>query len=224
MPDTVSRTHPPIPPGLMALTGQAGGAAYRASLAVAVVVLAPLLLVTGRGLMLAPAARGFTPTWTVAHMVFLVGTVLMIPAAQVVSHLARGRAAPWLRDLGVGLVFVGATALAAQFVVDLAVAVLAGGDPQAGGALFDRLQASTTVNVTLYLVGPSIMFLGLTVLAVALLPGPRRRWAAAVLLVGPTVVGIGRAADMPLVELAGLAMIATAMVVVVTAPDRVRPA
>ncbi|HSK97816.1 MAG TPA: hypothetical protein VK891_14435, partial [Euzebyales bacterium] len=197
------------------------GAAYRATLATAVVVVAPLLLVIGRGLMTAPAARAFTPAWMVAHVLFLGGTVLMIPAAPVVSHLARDRAAPWLRDLGVALVFLGACALAAQFVVDLAVAVLADGDPQAGGALFDHLQASTAVNMVLYLVGPAVMFVGLIVLGTALLWAPaQRRWAAVVLMVGPSVVGIGRATDQPIVELVGLALIAVAMIAAVTAPAR----
>jgi hypothetical protein len=148
----------------------------------------------------------------VAHVVFLAGTVLMLPAALVVSHMARDRAAPWLRDLGVVLVFAGALALAAQFVVDLAVAVLADGDQQAGGALFDQLQASTPVNVALYLVGPSIMFVGLMVQAAALLRVPaQRRWAAATLMAGPIVVGLGRAIDGALLELVGLASIAVAL-------------
>jgi hypothetical protein len=219
MPNTMSRHEPATPAGPTAPAGEPHAAAYRTSLATAVVVLAPLLLVTGRGLMMTPAARGFTATWTVAHVLFLTGTVLMIPAALVMSRLARGHAAPWLRDLGAAVVFVGAIALAAQFVVDLAVAVLAEGSQQTGGALFDRLQASTAVNVLLYLVGPSIMFVGLIVQAVALLRVPaQRHWAAVVLIVGPTVVGIGRATDQPPIELTGLALIATAMVAAVTAP------
>lgn len=217
MSSTVSRT----PPATPATSAAPPGGSYRAMLATAVAVLAPVLLLTGRGLMSAPAARGFTATWTVAHLLFLAGTVLMIPAALVLSRLARGRAAPWLRDLGVALVFAGAMALAAQFVLDLAVAVLAEGDRQAGGALFDRLQSSAVINVVLYLVGPSVLFVGLIVQAVALLRAPaQRRWAAILLIVGPTVVGIGRGADLPPLELTGHALIAAAMAAAVTAPAR----
>ena len=178
----------------------------------AVMVIAPLLLVTGRGLMLVPSARGFTTWWTVTHVMFLAGTVLMIPAALALSRLARGHAGPVLRDLGVAVVFVGALALAAQFVVDLTVSVLADGDPQAGGALFDQLQAVALIDLTLYVVGPALLFVGLIVQAVALarvraVP----RWAVIALVAGPSLDGIGRATGQAVVEVAGLALIAIAM-------------
>ena len=197
----------PVP----AMDAQAAGAA-RAALAAAVMVIAPVLLATGRGLMLVPSAAGFTTLWTVTHVMFLGGTVLMIPAALAMHQLARGYARPWLRDLGLAIVFVGALALAAQFVVDLMVAVLANGDPRAGGALFDRVQASALVDVALYTVGPSLMFVGLIVQAAALATVRAvRRWAVIALVVGPSVVGAGRVTGSALVELAGLVLIAIAM-------------
>lgn len=184
----------------------------RKGLAAAVMMIAPLLLAAGRGLMLVPSAEGFTTLWTVTHVMFLAGTVLMIPAALAMSQLACGYARPWLRDLGVAVVFVGALALAAQFVVDLMVAVLANGDPQAAGALFDQLQTSAPIDLVLYTAGPSFMFVGLIVLAAALARLPRmRRWAVIALVVGPSVVGIGRVTGNALIEVAGLVLIAIAM-------------
>lgn len=188
------------------------GDTVRRGLGTAVMVIAPLLLVVGRGVMLVPSAEGFTTLWTITHVVFLAGTVLMIPAALAMSQVARGHARPLLRDVGVAVVFVGALALAAQFVVDLMVAVLAHGDSQAAGALFDQLQASALVDLVLYTVGPSLMFVGLIVQAAALarvraLP----RWAVIALVVGPSVVGIGRATGRALVEVAGLTLIVIAV-------------
>jgi hypothetical protein len=181
------------------------------------VMVAPLLLAAGRGLMLVPSAQDFTTLWTVTHVMFLAGTVLMIPAAVAMSQLARGYAGPLLRDVGVAVVFVGALALGAQFVVDLMVAVLAHGDPQAAGALFDQLQASALIDLVLYTVGPSFMFVGLIVQAAALVRVRSvQRWAVIALVVGPSVVGIGRVTSSALIELAGLVLIAIAMAVAST--------
>jgi hypothetical protein len=180
-------------------------------------MVAPVLLAAGRGLMMVPSAQDFTTLWTVTHVMFLAGTVLMIPAALALSQLARGYAKPWLRDLGVSIVFVGALALAAQFVVDLMVAVLAHGDPQAAGTLFDQLQASALIDLVLYTVGPSFMFVGLIVQAAALARVRSvQRWAVIVLGVGPPVVGIGRATGSALIEVSGLVLIAIAMAVIST--------
>jgi hypothetical protein len=198
-------------PGVSVMNGPDPGAA-RPTLATAVMVVAPLLLVLGRALMLMPSAQGFTTLWTVTHVMYLAGTVLMIPAALAMRQLAHGHVPPLLRDAGVALVFVGALALGAQFVVDLMVAVLADGDPQAGGTLFDQLQASAPVGLTLYTVGPSLLFVGLMVQAAGLARVRTiRRWAAIALVVGPSVVGVGRATGLALIEVAGLVLIAIAM-------------
>jgi hypothetical protein len=152
----------------------------------------PALLLAGLLLMLTPDA------WTVAHLVFLAGTLAMLPAVAALHGLVP---AP-LRWVATVLATSGALALAGQFLIDFVVATLAGDGPRE--AMFDRLQASPPLFLICYAVGPALLFIGLAVYGFALPAG----W---VLVAATLVVGASRLLDQRLLEAAGLALVLLAM-------------
>lgn len=169
----------------------------------------PALLLAGLLLMLSPSA------WTVAHMIFLAGTLVMLPAALVLHDLLAG-APPWLRGTGLLLTATGALALAGQFVLDFAVAQLAGDGDR--GPLFTRLQASPTLETIFYTAGPALMFIGLAVSGAGLVGQGRR--AGWVLIAGTLVVGMSRLLEERLVEVAGTALVLVACALVLVPGTR----
>src|SRR5262245_23365605 len=103
-----------------------------------VLVLAPALLVIGVLLMPVPDA------WTVSHLVFLAGTVAMLPAGVLLYEQLRPDRLLWPAR---ALMFAGALALAGQFLIDLVVLRLAG-NRTAAGPLFDTIQGSPALALT----------------------------------------------------------------------------
>jgi hypothetical protein len=174
--------------------------------AAAALVAGPALLLTGVLLMLTPDA------WTVSHLVFLAGTLAMLPAGVVLHGLLRDAAPSWVGRAGLALTVVGALVLAGQFVIDLVVMQLAAGESQTAGAMFDLIQASPTFALTFYTAGPALLFAGLAVYGAAMLlrSGPRHQpgWA---LVGGTLVMGVARVAGTRPGEVAGLALILVAL-------------
>ncbi|MPZ83625.1 MAG: hypothetical protein GEV28_25830 [Actinophytocola sp.] len=175
-----------------------------------ILALAPALLVTGVLLMSAPDA------WTVSHLIFLAGTLTMLPAGVLLHDLVRDDGPAWLPWSGRALMFAGALTLAGQFLIDLVVTRLAGGDRTLTGPMFDTIQESTPLALILYQVGPALLFTGLALFGIAfirragqwLLPG----W---LLVAGTLTVGAARITDLRVVEVIGLGLVLAALVLTV---------
>lgn len=161
----------------------------------------PALLLAGVLLMALPDA------WTVSHVVFLAGTLVMLPVAAALAGLT----APVLGRVAQLLTALGALALAGQFLLDLAVDQLAA-DAAARGPLFDQLQSSPALFLTLYAVGPSLLFAGLALFGVGLLGrAPVPGW---LLIAGTLLTGLSRIIEQWPVQAAGGALILVALTMV----------
>jgi hypothetical protein len=121
------------------------------------------------------------PDWQAAHIVFLVGLGLFVPAV-----LALGRALPdtRLRRITVVGTLVGVAASLAQIGIDIVAGALAQ-DKAGMNSITDRVGALPGAQLAFYQVGPQLMYVGLVVLAVLL---ARARvmpwWRAGLVLVG----------------------------------------
>jgi hypothetical protein len=175
-----------------------------------VLALAPALLVTGVLLMPVPGA------WTVSHLVFLAGTLAMLPAGVLLHEVLRDDSPAWLPWSGRVLMFVGALALAGQFLVDLVVMRLAAGDRTVAGPLFDTVQESAPLALTLYQAGPALLFTGLALVGVALVRRSRQwRLPGWLLVAGTLVEGAARVTDLRAGEVVGLGLVLVALVLTV---------
>jgi hypothetical protein len=173
----------------------------------AVLPAAPALLLAGVVLMAAPDA------WTVAHLVFLGGALLMLPVGAVLHGLLDG--AGWLRPAGTALTTVGALALAGQFVLDFAVRQLAGDADAARSAMFDRLQESPVFALIFYSAGPALLFTGLALSGLAMVrTRPALRRPGWVLVAGTLVMAAARIVEQRIVEIVGLGLILAALALV----------
>jgi hypothetical protein len=165
-----------------------------------------------------------TDAWTASHLIFLAGTVTMLPSGVLLHDLVRGDRPAWLPWCGRALVFAGSLALAGQFLIDLVVMRLAGDDRTLTGPMFDTIQESTPFALIAYQVGPALLFTGLAVFGIAfirrarpwLLPG----W---LLVAGSLTVGGSRITDLRAAEVVGLTLVLAALaltVVLARSPSR----
>ncbi|NUT42169.1 MAG: hypothetical protein HOV86_19515 [Thermoactinospora sp.] len=130
-------------------------------------VLAPAL-VTAYGLIRLldglDGARGPGVLWTLGHLAFLVALALFVPVFLAMrSALGRTTAATVTVVAG----FAGIAAAAAQFVIDIAVGLMAAGKAEMS-ALFDQVQSVPGVVPVVYAFGPVLFYLALLALAVQL--------------------------------------------------------
>lgn len=171
----------------------------------ALVWIAPGLLAAGTVLMMTPDA------WTVSHAIYLCGAVAMLVVGSIVAGLPFPPGLPRLMSrVGAGLIVVGALALSGQFVIDFTVMQLAGGESDAAGDMFVRLQGSWVFSAVFYTVGPALLFLGLSLvgLAVARCFVPAAGWA---LTSGSVAMGVARVIGERAVEVGALVLIMGAL-------------
>jgi hypothetical protein len=167
--------------------------------------MAPGLLAVGTALMITPNA------WTLSHAIYLSGAVAMLIVG---CRLARLPFAPGLPDrlgrIGAGLTVTGALALSGQFVIDFAVMQLAGGESDTAGDMFVRLGESLTFSTVFYTVGPALLFIGLSIvgLAVARGPLPAAGWT---MTGGSLAMGLARVISERAVEVGALVLITGAL-------------
>ncbi|MBB5957062.1 hypothetical protein FHS29_003655 [Saccharothrix tamanrassetensis] len=172
---------------------------------VVTLVTGPVLLLVGVVLMLTP------DQWTSSHLIFLAGTVAMLPVAVRLDTLLRDASPPWVRVPALVLTVVGALALAGQFVIDFTVLRLAHGEREAAGAMFDTLQESRVFALVFYQAGPALLFTGLALAAVGLV-NRSWRWAGGLLVAGALLVGAARVTGLRAGEVVGLALVVAALV------------
>ncbi|CCH33224.1 hypothetical protein ABZ816_19150 [Actinosynnema sp. NPDC047251] len=170
-----------------------------------------ITLVAGPVLLLVGVLLMMTDLWTLSHLVFLLGTVLMLPVASRLDVLLRDASPPWVRVPALVLTVVGALALAGQFVIDFTVVRLAAGDRAAAGKMFDVLQESPVFALVFYQAGPALLFIGLALAAVGLV-NRSWRWAGGLLVAGALVMGAARITGLRPGEVLGLALIVAALV------------
>ncbi|MGH3876001.1 MAG: hypothetical protein ACRDSK_03090 [Actinophytocola sp.] len=174
-----------------------------------ILALAPALLVVGVLLM------STTDAWTASHLIFLCGAVTMLPAGVLLHDLVRDGPA-WLPWSGRALMFAGALALAGQFLIDLVVMRLAGGDRTLTGPMFDTIQESTPLALIVYQVGPALLYTGLAVFGISFIRRTGQWFLPGWLLVaGSLTVGAARITDIRAVEVIGLALVLAALVLTV---------
>lgn len=173
---------------------------------------AAAVLVAGPALLLAGVILMMTPAWTVSHLVFLAGTLVMLPTGVALADLLRGTTPAWVRRAGLALTVAGALTLAGQFLIDLVVMHLAAGDQELAGELFDQIQESLAFALTFYTVGPALLFTGLVVSGTALvIRSDGWRWPGWMLVVGPLLVGAARLTSSRPGEVAGGVLILAAL-------------
>ena len=168
-------------------------------------------LVVGPGLLLAGEVLLALPdAWTAGHAVFLAGALAMLPAAAALHRLLAGTRPRWLRGAGLALSALGALALAGQFLIDFLVARLAADQDAVRSALFDQLEGAPLIFLTLYAVGPALLFTGLAASGAALRGRPG--W---LLVAGTLLAALARIVDQRLLEVAAGAVILLALLMVV---------
>jgi hypothetical protein len=183
------------------------------------------VLVAGPALLLAGVILMMTSAWTLSHLVFLAGTLVMLPTGAALHDLLRDTTPAWVRRLGLALTVAGALTLAGQFLIDLVVMHLAAGERELAGELFDQIQASTAFALTLYIVGPALLFAGLVVSGAALVrSGGWGRLPGWMLVVSPLLVGAGRLAESSPAEVAGGVLILAALALTARSANAGHPA
>ena len=158
-------------------------------------------------------AAGATNRWYVAHLLYLVATVLLVPAVLTLGARLRARA-PRLELWGTGLTILGLFCTAALVAVEgiggwqLAQSP----DSQAAATVFDHLTHSAGVVVPFAILGLTFSA-GLITLAVGLArtaQGPA--WVAWTLGAGAVALAVGLGAELQPAFLAGVAGITVALV------------
>jgi hypothetical protein len=130
--------------------------------------------------------------WYAAHVLFFVGSLLLLPGVLLLWDLARARS-PRLALAGVVLGVIGLVGAAGVAAVELAVweAAQPTVAPDEAVRLIERLSEGAAVTVPVY--GASLCFpLGFALLGAALwLAGAAPRWAAACIGLGPVAFSVG---------------------------------
>lgn len=170
-------------------------------------------LVGGPALMAAGVVQMMTPSaWTVSHLIFLAGALTMIPAAMVIHELVKRVSPSWLPKVGLWLTVTGALALSGQFVIDLTVMHLANGNRDVAGEMFDQIQQSSAFSLTVYLVGPALLFVGLAVSGAAMIiHSPLWLRPGWILVTGSLLMGLARVIGSRPTEVAALVLILIAL-------------
>jgi hypothetical protein len=157
-------------------------------------------------------AAGASNRWYVAHLLFIVAAVVLVPAVLTLGRRLRGHA-PGLELWGTGLAVLGLSATAALVAVEgiggwqLAQSP----DREAAARVFDHLTHSAGV-VPFALLGLALS-VGLIVLAVGLArTGQAPAWQAWTLGAGAVVLAAGLAGEFHPAFLAGIAGITVALV------------
>lgn len=177
--------------------------------------LGSFLLLGGWALLNVLHREGPGLVWTSAHVLLLVGYVLLLLGALGMygqTGKGTGPISAILRSSGVGMVVVGTMAFFGQLAIDLVVGFLA--HDQAGmDRLFDSVQSHLAVQLFCYSVGPALFYVGLLLL-VALYTRARlvARWAGVLVMAGIGLIGIsfmlGEGTGSPLYPLGLLCMVA----------------
>lgn len=184
-------------------------------------LLAPPLLMVGWAVMRGFGTDGREPGWTIAHLAWLAGYLLLGAACVNLHRLTVGETGrkPLATAL-LGGALLGAACLTVQMAIDL-VAGFATDTNAAMGEYTEKIQAVPGVALLVYQVGPALLFCALfaqTVIAAA-----RRRVPAMVpVLVGALVVVmiVDRTVDTPFRLTMGVAtaLLWIAFAIVVRAP------
>lgn len=165
---------------------------------------APLLLVIGTIALIAPHA------WTFGHAVYLAGAVGMIVAGLTLCRWHPGSGVTvFFARVGGGITVLGAMALTAQFVIDFVVMARAGGERHGAVELVRHLQRSAPITAAFYTVGPALLFVGLMLVGVAMLPSLTA--AGSALLAGSALMGVARIVDLRPLEVVALIAIVIAL-------------
>jgi hypothetical protein len=128
--------------------------------------------------------------WIGAHMVLLISTILLLPAAISIRSAVHNRAAGAIGTLMVVVIAPTSILLAGQYAIDFVVPLMieVGGDAL---KVHGQLYASRHVHILFYGL-PNLAFLALMVLSIALVwSGPLGRLSASLLMVNWLAVLLG---------------------------------
>jgi hypothetical protein len=162
--------------------------------------LAPVGVLLGWAGMRLGGGGGAEPLWTVSHLFWLpsyaalaigfAGIYLLIRPERFGERLLAG--------LGLAMSAIGGLCISAQMVVDLVVG-FATTDRDGMGAMSDAIQNVPGVELAVYSVGPSLLFLGMLILSIQAAVLKRLPASVAVLVSGAVVIsGLEQAVEVPL--------------------------
>lgn len=158
-------------------------------------ILAPIGVLLGWGAMRLGGEGGHEPYWTIAHLIWLPGYLMLALGFVGIHRLigARSRAGRILAGFALTLTVIGAAAVTAQMLVDLWNG-LATDTPAEMSAHFDRVTANPLVDAAVYSVGPALLFLGPVMLCIQAAALRRVPALTAVLVTAAIMIGAGEAA------------------------------
>ncbi|MQM28082.1 hypothetical protein [Glycomyces albidus] len=161
---------------------------------------APIGILLGWAGMRLGGGGGAEPLWTVAHLFWLPSYAALAVGFAGIHRLIRPRRAAGrlLAGSGLAMTVIGGLAIAAQMVVDLVVG-FATADRDAMGDMFDQVQSVPGVELAVYAVGPSLLFVGMLILVVQAAASRQVPARAAVLVSAAVVIsGLEQAVEVPL--------------------------
>jgi hypothetical protein len=154
-------------------------------------IASPALFLAG-WIVIALTREGAIRDWLLAHVLLFAGTVLLLPAVLELRSVARSSGGSGAAEVGMVMALAGLPFWCGQLAIDLAIGVTAP-DRAAMGATFDRITSQPLMSLAFYTVGPTLLWVGIGVLAVAVaLSASPVGWAGWVAAFGVVVLGASR--------------------------------
>ena len=178
----------------------------------AMLLLGPLVLVVGWVILIANAGNGANDTWFVGHLILFAGNAAWVPIATCLGRMSRSpRSAA---AVAVGLVLVGSLAVAGQLAIDMTAWALSL-NTQELGDFFADIRARPILTLLVHTVGPSLLYLGVLVLAVKVAAArPQVRSGAVFVGAGVIVVAVGVLLTFSVVVLGGYSSVVVGLALI----------
>jgi hypothetical protein len=154
-------------------------------------IASPALFLTG-WIVIALTREGAIRDWLLAHVLLFAGTVLLLPAVLELRSVARSFGGSGTAEVGMVMALAGLPFWCGQLAIDLAVGLISP-DRAAMNATFDRITSQPLMSLAFYTVGPTLLWIGVGVLSVAVaLSTSPVGWAGWVAAVGVVLLGASR--------------------------------
>lgn len=188
---------------------------FRKTVAGFCMIAAPMLLLAGaivhpgrhteEAALIAQAAAN-PDAWYIAHLMILMGVVLMVPAVLGLMHMLREREVAW-GHLGGGMAMLGLLALTAAVTVLGFVAWQAAAVGTGATELFERLNGTTGFVLPVYIMSFGFA-VGMVMLAVGLMRAHvAQSWHALFIAAGTVSLAIGGVTASVVLDVAGAAVL-----------------
>lgn len=136
--------------------------------------------------------EGAIRDWLLAHVLLFAGTVLLLPAVFELRSVARSLGGSGIAEVGMVMALAGLPFWCGQLAIDLAIGTIAP-DRAAMDASFARITSQPLMSLAFYTVGPTLLWVGIGVLSVAVaLSVSPVGWAGWVAAFGVVLLGVSR--------------------------------